>query len=561
MESENFTNVQPDNPKRLQQTISKLQKYQSDAIKREQQFYKDFSTPEHPISSAKEWEQVYLIGGSNERAKILEIINSRQMISILSTGQQGFDSIKKNFEKIIRNITDTEVPQVIWKDLEKRIANSVSDNMIDLFKEIGLGGVGTVKSQGKQVSNLQIQKILFKTLGGTLPKKSIGKGKSSKYLTELQQLLTKTEKNEIIRRDMAIDYLKQQLNYKGFSKNITSNVAKAFRIVLDENLQTGKENRLLSSAEFLVTGEVSEVGQVIAYMDFNNPFDSTKEGIASIRSKVTQYGRDTVQRAGIQGVKSKIDTIWQAPNGKQYYIQNKNSNAEMYQPFINSGVANELTDNPTFLPIQGSVTLFHLLQNFMTYNILTDDEVDTLIYLLINYNVLSKDYDKTSHERLAKGGQTIPTAVMTQSAIDQIFSKGIQYFLSDIESATPQELSNAITISNDFIIFMDRFLIPKSFIIKNLILFYQDYTNQVLRIQTTSQLTNFPASAYYSMVEEKMDIMMEERKKNNVVAYDYHNSDLVDAGANAGNLAANGIKINRINIKFNVKNLIEYGFI
>lgn len=548
--SSNVAAIQPKMPKRVSKSISDLNNYLQNALNRERQFYADFN-----VGSAKEWEQRYLIGGTSESSKILEIINSPNMISILSTGNQGFSSIKSEFLKAIQKISTDELPQIIIDELSNKITNSISNNMLDLFKELGLTGANIRQTADKSLSNLQIQQILFKSIGGKLPKRTLGRGNSSASIKNLEKLLTKNQGDIYKRKNMALNYFKTELTKYGFSIDKINTLYTAFDKVLTENLMKGNENRLLSTNEFHVTGEVSEIGEVIAYIDFNDPFDNTKTGIQSIKSMVTQAGRETVKRANISGVKSKVDTIWTSPKGNKYFIQNKNSKADIYKPFLMSGDITQLTSYPSYLPLQSDVSLNHLLENFSQYNILSDEDADLLLYLLINYNVLNK------YSSLYKGhnNKGTPPAEMTKAAIDRIFSMGIQYFMSDISPVTsPTNLQSAITVSNDFIIFMDRFLIPKSLIIRNLINYYKDFNNQLMILQTTSSLSGFSQSALDEMEIKKQNARSSEGPN---VVYDYHNAEMVAAGSEGGNLAAQGIKIKRINLKFNLKNLIEYELI
>ena len=261
----------------------------------------------------------------------------------------------------------------------------------------------------------------------------------------------------------------------------------------------------------MVTGEVSEVGEVIAYINFDDPFSFKNSGktIQNIKSRVIQVGRETKK-----GQKSKVDTVWVAPNkeGTKYYIQNKNSNADIYRAFQLENDSQKLMDIPTYLPIQGDVSLDHLLTQLGSKGYLAESDKDMLIYLLINYNVLN------NYETLAKGQNQkgVPSATKTKDDIDAIISKGIHYFISDTDpfDDTSEGLLGNYA-STDFFIFMDRRLIPKSLIIKQLKRFLVDRENSLLRINTTSYLSGFNQADYNSMTDDKTQAMNEEAKNAN----------------------------------------------
>ena len=82
-----------------------------------------------------------------------------------------------------------------------------------------------------------------------------------------------------------------------------------------------------------------------------------------------------------------MDTVW-TPQGnpsKKYYIQNKNSNADIFRTFQLENDAQSLSDIPTYLPIQSDVSLEHLLTQLGSKGYLAQDDIDLLIYLFVHF--------------------------------------------------------------------------------------------------------------------------------------------------------------------------------
>lgn len=553
---------------KLDRLINGLQKTQSTMIQREKAFYADFK-----VANNIEWANKYLLrsGETSERNIILGIINSPTMISILSTGGQDFEASRRGlveyFEKMLTDSNSNIPVELVRYVLDKAISTNAID-ITEFFADLKFIGKGNTNIGGTTMSNKDIQQKLFSAMAKTsknfkAPSRILTSVHST-YIKAYEQQITKILAKERERATRASNYLQEQLRLKGISEEKIKIIVQAFNKELNKNLRKGKENRLVSSAVNNVTGEVSEVGEVIAYIDFDDPFKKDKNGrIIDINSMVKQLGRDQVDRNGHQ-VKSKVDTVWTGPTSKKkYYIQNKNSNAEIYRQFQITNDFEKLLNVPSFLTIQSTANLSYLMEQFTNYGILSEEDKDSLIYLLINYNVLNKFGDEEN--RLAKGSNDngIPPAYRTQAAIDQFISQGLQYFLSDL---LPQQYikDNGDIASNtiDFFIFMDRFLLPKSTIVANLIQFLQDYKNRTLGIFTTSNKGSFSASNYGQMLIEKQQAREEERQSTKEkIKYDYHNENLVQAGSNWGQVAYDSIKISKISVKFTIQNLIAKSLI
>ena len=540
----------------LKRTIGILDKLLSRALLREQEFYNDFN-----VFDAKSWSAKYLINNNNnsDEAKILKVINSREMISLLSTGGKDFQKTKEAVEKqITEMIKKNKIPEQIANVLLEKSKSSTAKTIGELFSDMGILGSGSQKIGKISLSNKEIQKAFLLAGGLTyqqLPKKVLS-GIGSQYLKIYKEKIIKIEQSALIRMNNAIDFLRRRLFEEGLSQNKIDIVVKAFEFEARKNIQG--ENRLVSTAENLVTGEVSEVGEVVAYINFDDPFETTKSGktIKNIKSRVIQAGRETKK-----GQKSKVDTIWVAPrSGKQYHIQNKNSNSDIYRAFQLENDANKLLDIPTYLPIQGDVSLEHLLEQLKSKGYLAPSDADMLIYLLINYNVLN------SYETLAKGQNKdgVAPADKTKNDIDAIISQAIHYFISDtdpLDDTSEGLLGNYA--STDFFIFMDRVLIPKSLIITKLKEYLTERENSLLRINTTSYLAGFTQADYNDMYYEKTQAIIEEANNSPDTAkhHDYHNENLVSAGSSWGNVARSCLKIRKISIKMQTKNLMNLNLI
>ena len=560
---------------RLMSILKELDNVYTEAKKREQQFYNDFG-----VTSAAEWSKKYLILGDSKNSKVLNIINSPDMIAILSTGGKNFEVVKNNFIKemneAIKRTGENSLSREIGEYIVDITKNSLAQDIGSLFQELGVLGNKKSSIKGTNFSNKDIQQMIFKAIPVKKIPQRVLTSANSEYLKYLRQSLTKVQKNERQRAVLAENYLQQQLVKDGrFSATEIKNILAAFKHEIKKNLQPNAENRLVSESDNLVIGEVSEVGEVIAYMDFLDPFTQDEQGNKIVNSIVTQMGR-TLNKSN---KKSKVDTIWTAPNGNKYNIQNKNSNADIYRQYQLMGTLESMTEYPTFLPLQSNVSFAYLLNKLYEYKALTTQEQDELAYLLINYNVLNKFADSyedgTEKEKIAKGStpnkviekkkekgenvSQIPPALRTQAAVDQIMSKAMQYFMSDLFLPDGKKFTNGLVEkSNDFIIFMDRQLIPKSLIAQKLIGFLIDYKNETMRLYTTTGLKGFGQAQFTDMVLQKKKARMTDPEPDK---YDYHNANLVQVGSDFGTIAANNLYVKKISLKFIGKNLVSQSLI
>lgn len=539
---------------RFPEIIKSLNNLLVEAEALENRFYKDFD-----VKSKEEWESKYLIGTKGNRTKaqiVLSIINSPSMISILKSGSKGIDKQKKEFIRRLKSSKTlrSQLGEALVNYYINIITNSSTINFGELFKEMGL--LGTSNSGGaaniKKLSNFDIQKYIFKNAKmKNLPTRTLS-STASDYIKQLErELISNNIAPEQAKMNNAVNYLKQSLQREGFSQTEIDIYAKAWRIILQRELKPSAEKRLLSYSLENVTGDVSESGEVVAYIDISNPFSNDGDEI-KINSMVEQWGRELVTRNG-NTVKSKVDTAWRGKSGQVYLMQNKNTSDSVYQNFRYYNDIKSLPDRFTYLPLQREIELSTLATQLQNYHILNQEEKDTLIYLLTNYNVLSKV------GVIAKGNNDRSAAVAskTQAYIDMLLSKGIQYYISDL---LPIPSKNGFGDSYSFIIYMDKILIPKSEILRNLIQFIKDMELQNSRIYTSSYIQGFGESQYNAMFGEKIKVIGEELQMNDNVVFDYHNQALVDIGSRYGNDAADGLRIRNISFRFKITDLLNNNF-
>ena len=552
----NYSNMIPMiSPKpntRLQVLISQLRAMLPNMLNKEQLFYADFG-----VSDRKQWENKYLIGGTEntDAQKILSIINSPQMIQILYSGVYASqEQLKQKLIKQVESLAKDNIPKAVIKDMQQVIASSAGETVGQIFNELGILGGGKGTGPTKNYNNTEIQKMLFSKVISKKKSANLGtiQKETSDTIKQYTRQLIKGSTSTKTRAQRSTEFLRTELQKKGFSEDKITTLVTAWKFILEQNLAKNEENRLVSNAITTITGEVDETGSVIAYIDFENPFEKNGNQITAIRSMVQQSGKQLVDRAG-KRVKSKIDTIWTSPNGRRYNIQHKNSNAEIYRQFQLTNQLERLPNIPSYIALQGEISFTTLMDRFNMYNILSQEDEDILGYLLINQNVLN------NVKELAKGNQHGNIAAeKTQAMIDQIISMGVQYFLSDLGTTENGIPSLAKDGNNDFVIFMGRFLIPLSMIIRNLIKFLEDYQNSIMRVYTTSYIKGFGQGQYNQMNIEKTEAKKDDPEPNN---YDYHNENLVQVGSDYGKQALDKLKIRRISLKFKINNLINQSLI
>lgn len=523
----------------------------NNALRLESQFYADFQ-----VNNKEEWERKYLIGIEGERTsaqKVLALVNSPRMIDILSTPKRDKNYEKQQFLQHIQSLTN-KIGKELVDYYSNIITNSSEVDIGKLLVEMGLFSKG--KKFGHQLSSKTLQQAILKGRMKTLPKEKIKKHTDSQlkqFYNSFKKIDKKSDKAN--RKAQALTFFNKEIQNLGIPPAEQKVYSEVWNFILTKELMSDKDVRLFSDKSN-VTGEVSEKGDVLAYVNFENPFVEIN-GETQINSMVQQMGRDLVARTGKSGVKSKADTVWIPPNGHKnghkYYMQNKNSSQQIYNQFKFYNNLESLPNWFTYLPLQRQVKLSTLVEQLSNYKILSDDEKDLLIYLLSNYNVLTK------MGAIAKGEnkEGVSVAGKTQGYIDMILSKGIQYYISDL---LPDESQIDLEKGAAFIIFMDKMLIPKSQIILNLINFIRDLEIQNSRIYTTSYLNGFSTTNYENMVKEKSRVIQEEEQYSDNIVFNYHNQLLVDIGSEYGNKAAEGLWIRNISFRFKIADLLNNNF-
>lgn len=541
----------------LNSVIANLEKEVSTLQTREQQFYSDFG-----VANNVEWANKYLkiAKGQNgtDEQKILSVINSREMIGILTSGNRNMTKLQEQQKGVIQELetlfANSDFPKALVQQLiNNAVAATNSGGASDFTEYIQQ----VFNNKGKVTADQQKILIALLKKAGVVNEKGntpLIQKLTSTYISKMGRKLAPSKKEVTPEEKARLSeaYLREKLTNQ-ISDDKLETVLKAWRIIVNQDIAKGKSRDLTANTISNVIGEVSEIGEVIAYIEFEKPFEETKDGTI-INSRVTQMGKELVNRLGSNEVKSKKDTVWVGPKTKTpYYIQNKNSIQEIYSEYDNLRVAQALPEKiPSHIPIQGDINLQTLLNKMTQAGVLGFDDSEAIAYMLVNYNVLAKFGDATKG-RIYKGRNksNVAPAGQTQAIIDQLMAQGIRYFLGDLLKLK----NNEFEVDNvDFIIYQDNWLIPLSMLVKQMILFVTDYSQSLSHIYTKSSLKGgFSMSDFEAMNKAKAEARATDP---NPKEHDYHLAQMVNVGVQAGQQVLPGIKVS-VSLKMKLRNLVE----
>lgn len=547
----------------LQHLIKRLETLHDQAISTEQQFYADFNAKDN-----FDWARKYLAStdpNASTPQKIQAIINSPEMIAILSgENEKSKNLTRAQQEKFIKQAIASAEKSVgamaNSPDFLQVLMTSAQDISGDALMEIAK----VLSPNDKDFKSFRKFEAQFL--------KDLSKGKR-KYIPTLraeyqaqqakkikESFMGLNDKNKrSARKKKAVEYLTEQLLRLGVSDDEVKKIAQNWQKVLDGNDENA--TRLLSEGNTNIVGVVSEVDLTIAYIDISIDDSYNKTGV---NVKQFQYkGSSKVKRFGKQGaVSAKTDTIWTAPNGHTYNIQNKNSLADLDTTDQIVNLKENVFGRPLELKLNDEISLSTLEAQLSALKVISEEDISLISYLLVNLNVLNKDdyaidEQGNSLERLYKGkgrNPTISNAERTQQYVSQILTGAIQLFCSDFnDSSGKLEFSNTYS----FIIYKGKYLIPMSEVYKSLIQSLQDYFNSIMRIWITSSLSGYSKQEFHDLYDRKRKIIRENPNE----PHDYQNADLVSEGKREGEKVLNLIKIGAIRLKiFDPKNYLSQGY-
>lgn len=539
----------------LRQEISKRQQ-------KESRFYNHFK-----VGSAIDWSNKYLIPESNNielslQQKILKVVNSSEMLNILSRLDAGQDFIKQQ----LKQLTNEEAPQAIIKIFNKfseskAIEDCIADALITNLKPGDRAG--QIKQQQSLLENFEkwlgVENLKNKDLLTSRKSKTI-----SKIITALKRKYRDIEKTI----EQSGRYLEETLKNKPYSVDpvVAVAVRNRWKEILKKEIDNDEKKGLTSAVPTYIIGAIQETGTTLSF-DMALTYDDDLIGkMKSRRGKpiyleVSNWGSDLVDRFG-KDVQSKVDTRFEFKNSfgekiEGYNIQEKNSYNDYY---------NDLEEIPEFkglqdgkvgqLKLHGDIDLNTFKKQLSQISkmgglVSNEAQLRVLTYLLVNLNVLNQDYAEIKRHggRATKAG---PGSLQgTQSLINRILSEDLSLFISDFIKTGVKKYKQKESV--DFVIFKSRVLIPSSYIFQSILDSLENNTNGYISgLSTYSKLKSGFSSNYNAMVEKKYNAVngMFDMKRN------YQDSALVDAGSEAGNTAKNLIAITGVKLNFNIKNLV-----
>lgn len=549
--------------KSLQHLIKQLETLRDQAVSTEQQFYADFNAKDN-----FDWARKYLAStdpNASTPQKIQAIINSPEMIAILSgENEKSKNLTRAQQEKFIKSAIASAEKSVGAMANSPEFLQVLMTSARDISGDALMEIAKVLSPNDKDFKSFRAFEAQF------LKDLSAGKRKyiptlRAEYQAQQAKKIKESfmglnDKNKrFARKKKAVEYLKEQLLRLGVPDDDVKQIAQNWQKILDGNDENA--TRLLSEGNTNIVGIVSEVDLTIAYIDISIDDSYNKTGI---NVKQFQYnGSSKVKRFGKAGsVSAKTDTIWTAPNGHTYNIQNKNSLTDLDTTDQIVNLKENVFGRPLELKLNDEVSLATLEAQLSASKVITKEDISLISYLLVNLNVLSKDgyaidENGNSVERLYKGkgrGSNVPNAERTQQYVSQILSGAIQLFCSDFnDSSGKLEFSNTYS----FIIYKGKYLIPMSDVYKSLIQSLQDYFNSVMRIWITSSLSGYSKQEFHDLYNRKREII----EKNPDEPYDYQNTDLVSEGKKEGEKVLNLIQMGAIRLKiFDPKNYLSQGY-
>lgn len=558
--------------KYIQSLMAKLERLKSKAENREQQFYQAFK-----VKDNIEWAEQYLIPKDGKpgtlQQTILRVINSQEMFDILAidSSNRWTSDMEEELRQAIA-VAEKSIGQAAESELFQQAVGQVVENF-------------TWRSMLQVAKSLSKQKngdALFRQWESELMK-AILNGSKKSFRISLNEKYQKNRVKEMkssIRKKFKVDssdkiaksvnYLRSALTGAQLKDGTTVSPEVAEKVVAQwKKHLRGKierRNRLLADEGSNITGEIGESNDILAYIkievegenyNFTNVY---AEGFSDKVSRLSSNGNQN-------NVSSKTDMVWTAPNGQQFYFQNKNSLTSWEDYGVKDSVNNTF-GRPVELKLNDEVKLTTLENQLMATKVISKDDIALLSYLLVNLNVLNKyslkeEYllHKGKGQKKTKGadGKEVVMAARTQQFVSQILSSAVQFFCSDIES-----LNDGFQFINtyDFINYKSRYLIPMSMVYNSLIISLTDYFNSIMRIWITTQLDGYSQDAFNALYERKKEV---KKKDPNGSVHDYHYQPLVEEGQKEGASVLNLIQVNPIRLKifnpeeFFTKNLLSSG--
>lgn len=579
--------------KQLEQALDKLKNYLGIAKTQEQNFYADFSFNGEIITTPQEWSRKFLRinqdkNKNNKISVLTNIFHSMKLYEILSqhtVNDQKFINIIKQTISSSKDIPAKD-KQKIYRLIEKQTAISFGE----VFSKLGyFGKGGKIKQQNflqefRRISDEAIEESLKELLNSSIDDiKSTLRVQNSDKLKKIQKLVSTERTNATEKLNKSCEFIKNEMQKtKIFSNDEITKVIQMWTILFNQDL-LGRDKRLTSDSIMQVEGKVQELerritlSEVFIKFEKEDPFQNLEQAtqdkykIGPYKTLVQSTGDNLVKRFRKENgeydkSESKIDSIFIGKSGKQYKIQEKNSINDMYSQFDSTGDPNTLTRKFGQIKLQSKVKFSTLEQYFSEGKIFSDEELQYLIYLFINFNAsniwsaggrlgkadgFSKTKDGGKKQTTFKAGFTI-------DMIDQLMSRGIMAYVSDM--IIPDKLNKGTTLNFDnwnFIIFRGQMLIPLSYILTELIHFLEDAKKTLFTLRTYSMLDGISESYLQDVYKQKLAA---KEGDPNPKEYDYHWDNLVNVGTEAGKFTKGNLWISGIYLKFSdktIENLIN----
>jgi hypothetical protein len=495
-----------------------------DMKQREQEFYILSG-----VKDSVEWGEEFAAREyGSEAQQIASVWNSQKMRDLLIGRKTNKEIEKKLLEILDKKTVDIIMSKETSAEVDEQIAKCLGKLLIgqslDIQKEIR----ATITGQSKK----KMRKLV--SGGGVIPKlvKEITFSKNKDV-----NKIYKSFSTELKTR--GIDFENEK--YKGIREFFKKEI---------ENIVSLPKNDII--------GEVDEGGSYILFKVKYKKIDEEAE--------IGRVGAKTVSRYGLDHkVKTKVDTAIKV-KGQTFFIQQKNTNKDMYAEIERIGLDHLQLDS-VFFNAHGALSYNTFKSQVMKLMGEKEEGYLSIIeYLIVNINALNRGYSPQG------GGMNNPTKMAKQKNANllktTIYAEGAKKLLMTIMSRYCEiffedlvhDIKNDIIKKRryDFVLFNGRILIPMSKIYKDLIAQIEATSKSINKdlsyIDIKTAFKNkkvFSNSEYQNMVTNK---------RNAVGSFDstknYEDQRLVDVGQEVGKNLLSETNIGKIVPTVNLANLI-----
>lgn len=485
----------------------------------------------------------------------LKIFRDPQLISKLT------QISKKDLEDILRSKgLGSKILNNIEKDaLTKAELNQVVSSAIKGYNfDITLSEQFTKIKGTFQTLPKELEEEFFKTYTRKIRKGS--KKTIAKAITDLikKEIDAKKQGSALIAWEYFEDQFREQV--KQFKITVVNNE-------LEDYLKALKSNFLKRADKFNfsegagTSGFLGEGGIAAVVETENNGFKI--DVVGNLFEEATKANQKTVSELyNIPQMKthhskntfSQTDLILtNTSNNKVVRVQSKNAVTVLNKILPN--LNNETSALPQWVALQKDIKLVELYNLLGDTKQLTEQDFNDLKYLLANevWFHIKGSYNEEAGRKLT-GEKSEGGLAGAQAIVSRIFTKEVGNFLGITFSESLGSVQVVAGGSNIFFLFGNAILVPTYLIIDQLIDSINQVKDALFQIRPTLDWNGIDFGGYNAktLYEEK-----QVKTGGLDASKNYSEENLLNVGASAGSAIVNSLNIKRINLKVNLKTLLN----